>query len=72
MVTEAEQDKRTKFRRSLVARRALGRDHVITEDDLDAKRPGTGISPNEISYVLGRKLTRDITEDQVIDWKDLM
>lgn len=71
-VTEAEYEKRKKFRRSLVARRALGQGHVMTEDDLDAKRPGTGISPNEISYVLGRKLARDIREDQVIDWNDLL
>lgn len=71
-VTSAEYEKRKKFRRSLVARRALGQGHVMTEDDLDAKRPGTGISPNEVSYVLGRKLARDIREDQVIDWNDLL
>lgn len=71
-VTEAEHEKRKKFRRSLVARRALERGHVVTEDDLDAKRPGTGISPSEISYALGRKLARDIQEDQLIGWSDLL
>lgn len=71
-VTAAEHEKRKKFRRSLVARRTLGQGHAITEADLDAKRPGTGISPNEISYVLGRKLARNIEEDQVISWSDLL
>jgi N,N'-diacetyllegionaminate synthase len=70
-VTEAELEKRKKFRRSLVALHSLNQGHVITEEDLDIKRPGTGISPNEIPYVLGRKLVRDIQEDQVLSWNDL-
>ena len=71
IVSAAEIEKRVKFRRSLVARRALRRGHVLSEADLDAKRPGTGISPNEMRYVVGRKLAEDIQEDQVIRWDDL-
>ncbi len=70
-VSEAELEKRRQFRRSLVARRSLPAGHVIVEDDLDAKRPGTGIAPDEIRYVLGRKLADDVEEDQVIRWEDL-
>jgi N,N'-diacetyllegionaminate synthase len=70
-VTTAEIEKRIKFRRSLVAGSALQQGHVITEEDLNAKRPGTGISPDEIPYVLGRKLAKDVGQDQVIEWKDL-
>jgi N,N'-diacetyllegionaminate synthase len=70
-VTAAEMEKRLKFRRSLVARTALKQGHTITEEDLDAKRPGTGISPDEIRYALGRKLARDMEQDQVIHWNDL-
>ena len=55
-VTEAEMEKRKKFRRSLVARCPLRQGHVLTEEDLDAKRPGTGISPDQLRYVIGRKL----------------
>jgi N,N'-diacetyllegionaminate synthase len=71
LVTEVEVEKRKKFRRSLVARRQLRHGHLITEEDLEAKRPGTGISPAELPYVLGRKLTRDVQQDQLIHWKDL-
>ena len=71
IVTKAEIEKRLRFRRSLVARHALSRGHVVSEEDLGAKRPGSGISPDEIRYVLGRKLAEDIQEDQVIRWKDL-
>lgn len=71
VVTETELEKRKKFRRSLLARHTLPQGHVLSEDDLDAKRPGTGISPDEIPYVLGRKIARDLQEDQVIRWEDL-
>jgi len=71
VVSAAEMEKRKKFRRSLVAKRNLERGHLLTEDDLEAKRPGTGIAPNEIGYVLGRRLTSDVAADQVLHWKHL-
>ncbi len=72
MVSAAEMEKRKKFRRSLVARCKLDRGHMLTEADLDAKRPGTGIAPNEIAYVLGRRLASDVAADQVLHWKHLL
>jgi N,N'-diacetyllegionaminate synthase len=71
IVSAAEMEKRKKFRRSLVARRKLDRGHMLTEADLDAKRPGTGIAPNEIAYVLGRRLASEVAADQVLHWKHL-
>ncbi|MFZ1985993.1 MAG: N-acetylneuraminate synthase family protein [Desulfatitalea sp.] len=71
VVTAAELEKRKKFRRSLVARHALQKGHAIREEDIDAKRPGTGIAPDELAYTIGRKLVRDVRPDQVIHWKDL-
>jgi len=70
-VSGEEIEKRKKFRRSVVARCSLRRGHVLTDEDIDAKRPGTGVSPNELPYVIGRKLARDIQTDEVIHWVDL-
>jgi N,N'-diacetyllegionaminate synthase len=70
-VSEAELEKRTKFRRSLVAREPLRQGHVLVEADLDAKRPGTGVGPQEMPYVLGRRLARDVEADHVLHWADL-
>ncbi len=70
-VSAAELEKRSKFRRSLVARTNLQADHRLTDGDLDAKRPGTGISPDEIQYVLGRVLKRPLEADELIRWEDL-
>jgi N,N'-diacetyllegionaminate synthase len=72
IVTETELEKRKKFRRSLVARYDLPRGHVLAENDLNAKRPGTGIAPTEIKYAVGRKIACDIQEDQVLHWNHLV
>jgi len=69
-VSEAELQKRRQFRRSLVAREPLPAGHILTEHDVDAKRPGTGIAPDELRYVVGRRLASDVVEDQVIRWVD--
>jgi len=69
-VNDAEMEKRKKFRRSLVARRSLQKGTVLKEADLTAKRPGTGISPNELNYVVGRRLASTLSEDQVLRWGD--
>jgi N,N'-diacetyllegionaminate synthase len=71
-VSDQEIEKRKKFRRSVVARCALQQGHVLTEEDLNAKRPGTGVSPNELPYLVGRKLARDVEIDEVIHWVDLL
>jgi len=71
-VSDSEMEKRRKFRRSLVARHALSRDHVLTADDFDAKRPGTGVAPDEMEYVMGRRLACDLAADQVLRWSHLL
>lgn len=71
LVGDAEIEKRVRFRRSLVAGRALPAGHVLGRDDLAAKRPGSGISPAELPYVIGRALAADIAEDHVLRWEDL-
>ncbi len=70
-VNQAELEKREKFRRSLVTREALKRGHVFEEADFDAKRPGTGVGPQEMAYVLGRRLAVDVEADHVVRWSDL-
>lgn len=71
-VSDAEMNKRHQFRRSLVARRSLPKGHALGKDDLAAKRPGTGIAPDEVRYVLGRRLAREVAIDDVIRWSDLV
>jgi N-acetylneuraminate synthase len=71
-VSEAEIDKRKKFRRSLVITRALKKGTVLSARDLNAKRPGTGIRPDQKTYVVGRVLGKDVEEDHELNWSDLV
>jgi N-acetylneuraminate synthase len=71
VVTAAEVEKRARFRRSLVVRRDLPVGHALREDDLTAKRPGTGVSPADLDHVVGRSLRTDKRADDVVRWEDL-
>lgn len=54
-------------RKSLVAARAIKAGERFTEDNLMAKRPGTGISPMRWDEVIGRTAPRDFSEDELIE-----
>ena len=61
---ESEQNTRDVARKSLVATQVLVAGTVLTEELVTAKRPGTGITPNHREWVLGRRLNRDVEEDE--------
>ena len=68
VVNQAEEEKKLKFRRSAVAGRDLGKEHILQIEDLLFKRPGTGIQPDEAKYVIGRILKRDVSCDELLQW----
>ena len=45
---------------------------TLRRDDVDFKRPGTGIAPDALPYVLGRTLARSLEEDDELQWSDLV
>ena len=53
-------------RRSLVARRSIKRREVFSVDNLDVKRPGSGVSAMRWDEWLGRAAERDYEEDELI------
>lgn len=68
---ECEQIPRREARRSLVLTRSMNAGEELTENDLAAKRPGTGISPKYIEWVVGRKLNKDMDADSIVHLNDL-
>lgn len=70
-VSKAEEEKKAKFRRSIVVTKKLKAGHVLTTDDLTSKRPGTGISPELIHQLIGRELKIDLEEDVLLNWKHI-
>ena len=66
-----EEISRLNARRSIVLTRNLKSGHKITQEDLVAKRPGTGISPMSWDDVIGKSVIRDLPEDHILTWDDL-
>ncbi len=58
-------------RKSIVAARGIATGETITEQMLAYKRPGTGIAPNEIYNVVGKKAKKPIRSDLLIQWSSL-
>lgn len=67
-VLDCERIARREARRSLVLTRDMKAGEIITADDLMSKRPGTGISPEYVDIVLGRKVIRNLDEDTILMW----
>ena len=65
-----EEISRKNARRSLVAKRKIGKGKVIEPEDIEIKRPGTGVSPILYDVVIGSVATRDIDEDEIIQFGD--
>lgn len=58
-------------RRSILSTRDLKAGTILTEKDLCLKRPGTGIAPEFMPFLLGRELKRDIEKEAPITWQDV-
>ena len=63
---ESERVSRCNARRSLVTTRDVVAGETFSKDMLTAKRPGHGVSPTRLDYVLGRKALFDIAADTVL------
>jgi N-acetylneuraminate synthase len=72
IVTAAEEEKKIKFRRSIVVKRDLPAGHILKEQDLTSKRPGNGIPPDQLQFLVGRVLKFDKEADTLIKWDDLV
>lgn len=71
VVSEQEKEQKKSFRRSVVTKRKIREGEILQKLDIDFKRPGTGIKPDEIKYILGRKINKDFDKDELIKWEDL-
>jgi len=70
-VGNRELERRDEYRRSIVAARDIKVGQLITEDAIDFRRPGTGISPDMARFIVGMVAVRDIAVDRLISFDDL-
>ena len=59
------------FTRSLVACASLPAGTVIEREHVVIKKPGTGLPPDRLEDVIGRRLARPVTADQVLAAEDI-
>lgn len=64
--------RRDEYRRSIVSARPLKAGAVLTLEDIDFRRPGTGLAPELADLLVGMRLVRDIDEDRLLALSDLV
>ena len=72
VLSEAEKIKRDAIRRSIHLTRDLPEGHILTEADIDYRRPGTGISPDKLEAVLTKTLKHSLPAGAKISLEDLI
>ena len=64
--TPKELEMRKIARRSIVASKDIAKDGFINRDLVDFKRPGTGLPPKFVEYIIGKKVKVDIKRNEQI------
>ena len=59
------------FGRSIVLNRSIEAGTTLIPEMLSFKKPGTGMAPNEIDRVLGRRVRTQLSSDTLISYEDL-
>lgn len=69
---ERERANRTSYLKSIIVSRDLPAGHSLTRADLYLARPGTGLRPDLLETVLGRRLVRPVLAETPLFAADLM
>lgn len=71
LVHGRERQIRTWAFRSIVTTRAVRAGEIFTSEMLWTKRPGTGIPSHLLPQLLGRRATRDVASNKLLEWDDI-
>lgn len=69
-LTKYDEEKIPAFRRSIVAAKKIEAGQIIKREDITFKRPGTGIEPKYIDFVVGKVAKKTIQFDQLLTKED--
>ncbi len=69
--SEAEIESRQKYRLSCVASHEIGIGKLLTREDIVFQRPGTGIPPNDVDKIIGKRLKGVKHRNEVIKESDI-
>lgn len=66
-LTPSEEKNMKVARKSLMCKEPIKKGEIFTENNLVAKRPGTGVSPKLWDEIIGKKANRDYGKDEMIE-----
>jgi N,N'-diacetyllegionaminate synthase len=66
--TDSEKTIMKNVRKSIVAAKNIRKNEIIKKEMLTIKRPGIGISPEDIEKIIGKKTKKDIIFDEILRW----
>ncbi len=67
---QCEKKSKLNARRSIVTKVSIKKGSIFNKNNLIMKRPGTGISPEKIYKIIGRKAVKDLNEDVILKKTD--
>ena len=65
-LSDAELQSRIQIRRSIIARSKIKQGEMLSQEKLKIARPGTGIEPKNLRFLLGKRAKVDIDKEVVI------
>ncbi len=69
--TESEKNIALMARKSIIAKKDILKEQMITDDMLIVKRPGNGIEPKYLNQIIGKKAKKDIKKESLISWSEI-
>jgi N-acetylneuraminate synthase len=70
-ITRGEYNNRVALAKSLTTTRNMSGGETVRRDDVTAKSPAKGISPQQLYAVVGERLRRDVPADTPLQWEDI-
>jgi N,N'-diacetyllegionaminate synthase len=70
-IENSEKENKLIARNSIVARSEIKKNQLFTHKNLIIKRPGNGITPENISKIIGKKSNKNYSKDELIKIKGL-
>ena len=70
--TESEKKNIAASRKSVHISKKIHKGKIISKDNIMMRRPGDGISPMEISKIIGGKVNKNLEIDHKLSWDDLI
>ena len=68
---KSESNNKIAVRKSITCSKFIQNGDLLSTENLALKRPGNGIEPKFWNKIIGKKATRDIESDELINWDDI-